>query len=168
MDDPSGWRAYERYDQLIRNQIGRSLPILATENGFVVGERHDPRYPATSPQLHAAQTLEACRIMMGTSALYDHAPDYYFCTAFWLLGNFVLGSWAPAWENAAWFSQNWPDGQLPIVAALSAEPKRVRTWTGDAGLPGRLFGVIRNGAGSAADHEARARRRLAGDHPGRC
>jgi hypothetical protein len=143
--DPTGWRSYERYDHLIRNQIGRSLPILATENGFVVGERQDKRYPATSPQLHALQTLEACRIMMGTSALYDHAPDYYFCTAYWLVGNFVLGSWAPAWETAAWFSQNWQNGQLPIVAALSAEPKRVRTWSGDAGLPGRLFGAIRNG-----------------------
>ncbi len=143
--DPTCWRAYERYDQLIRSQIGRSLPILGTEDGFVVGERQDKRYPATTPQLHALQTLEACRIMMGTSGRFDHAPDYYFCTAFWLIGNFALGSWAPAWENAAWFSQNWPGGQLPIVAALMAEPKRVRTWRGDAGLPGRLFGAIHNG-----------------------
>ncbi len=143
--DPTCWRAYERYDQLIRNQIGRSLPILATENGFVVGERQDKRYPATTPQLHALQTLEACRIMMGTSGRYDHAPDYTFCTAFWLIGNFTLGSWAPAWENAAWFSRDWQDGQLPIVGALMAEPKRVRTWRGGAGLPGRVFGAISNG-----------------------
>ena len=143
--DPTGWRSYERYDQLIRNQIGRSLPILATENGFVVGERQDKRYPATTPQLHALQTLEACRIMMGSSARYDHAPDYLFCTAYWLVGNFVLGSWAPAWENAAWFSQNWPNGQLPIISALSAEPKRARNRQQLAVLPGRLSGVIRNG-----------------------
>ena len=76
-DDPSCWRSYERYDKLIRDQIGRSLPILATENGYIVGERPDPRYPATTPQLHMAQTLEACRIMMGTSSRFDHAPDYY-------------------------------------------------------------------------------------------
>ena len=94
-DDPSCWRAYERYDKLIRDQIGRSLPILATENGYIVGERPDPRYPATTPQLHAAQMLEASRIMMGTSSRFDHAPDYYFCTAFWLLGNYTLGSWSP-------------------------------------------------------------------------
>lgn len=145
VSDPTCWRAYERYDQLIRNQIGRSLPILATENGYVVGERQDKRYPKTTPQLHAIQTLEACRIMMGTSRLFDPAPDYYFCTAFWLLGNFALGSWAPAWENAAWFSRNWPGNQLPIVNALMAEPKQARTWRGDAGRPGRLTGVIRNG-----------------------
>jgi hypothetical protein len=145
VSDATCWRGYERYDQLIRNQIGRSLPILATENGYVVGERQDKRYAGTTPQLHAIQTLEACRVMMGTSTLYDHAPDYYFCTAYWLLGNFALGSWAREWENAAWFSQGWPGGQLPIISALMAEPKRVRTWRGDAGLPGRLFGVIRNG-----------------------
>ncbi len=145
ISDPTCWRAYERYDYLIRNQIGRSLPILATENGYVVGERQDKRYPKTTPQLHAIQTLEACRIMMGTSQLFDPAPDYYFCTAFWLLGNYTLGSWAPAWENAAWFSRNWPDGQLPIVKALMAEPKQARAWREDAGRPGRLTGVIRNG-----------------------
>jgi hypothetical protein len=143
--DPTCWRSYERYDQLIRNQIGRSLPILATENGYVVGERQDKRYPMTTPQLHAVQTLEACRIMMGTSRLHDPAPDYYFCTAYWLIGNFTLGSWAPAWENAAWFSRNWPGGQLPIVKALIAEPKQVRAWRGDGGRPGRLTGAIRNG-----------------------
>jgi len=147
ISDPTCWRAYERYDHLIRNQIGRSLPILATENGYVVGERQDKRYPKTTPQLHAIQTLEACRIMMGTSKLFDPAPDYYFCTAFWLLGNYSLGSWAPAWENAAWFSRNWPDGQLPIVKVLMAEPKQARVWHGDAGRPGKLAGAIRNGPG---------------------
>ncbi|MEJ5199024.1 MAG: carboxypeptidase-like regulatory domain-containing protein, partial [Anaerolineae bacterium] len=145
ISDPTCWRAYERFDYLIRREIGRSLPILATENGYVVGERQDKRYPATTPQLHAIQTLEACRIMMGTSKLYEPAPDYYFCTAFWLLGNFTLGSWAPAWENAAWFSHNWPGGQLPIVNALMAEPKQARAWRGDAGRPGRLTGTIRRG-----------------------
>jgi hypothetical protein len=146
-DDPSCWRAYERYDRLIRDQIGRSLPILATENGYIVAERPDPRYPATTPQLHAAQTLEACRIMMGTSSRFDHAPDYYFCTAFWLLGNYTLGHWAQEWEGQAWYSDRWPNGQLPIVAALKAEPKQARPWRGDSGLGGRVAGTAQGGAG---------------------
>ncbi len=146
-DDPSCWRAYERYDKLIRDQIGRSLPILATENGYVVGERPDPRYPATTPQLHAAQTLEACRVMMGTSSRFDHAPDYYFCTAFWLLGNYTLGSWSSDWESQAWYSTRWPDNRLPIVEALKAEPKQARAWRGDVGLAGRVSGQVLGGAG---------------------
>ncbi len=146
-DDPSCWRAYERYDRLIRDQIGRSLPLLATENGYIVGERPDPRYAATTPQLHMAQTLEACRVMMGTSTRFDHAPDYYFCTAFWLLGNYALGHWAPEWEGQAWYSSRWPDGHLPIVSALKAEPKQARPWRGDGGVAGRIAGAVKNGAG---------------------
>lgn len=148
-DDPSCWRAYERYDKLIRDQIGRSLPILATENGYIVGERPDPRYPATTPQLHMAQTLEACRIMMGTSGRFDHAPDFYFCTAFWLLANYSLGHWAPEWEGQAWYSNRWPGGQLPVIAALKAEPKQARAWRGSAGVGGRVSGLVQSGAGLA-------------------
>ncbi|MGQ9839477.1 MAG: MSCRAMM family protein [Anaerolineae bacterium] len=146
-DDPACWRSYERYDKLIRDQIGRSLPILSTENGYIVGERPDPRYPATTPQLHMAQTLEACRIMMGTSSRFDHAPDYYFCTAFWLLANYNLGSWAPEWEGQAWYSSRWPEGRLPIVDALKAEPKQVRRWRGEVGISGRISGLVRGGEG---------------------
>ena len=147
-DDPSCWRAYERYDKLIRDQIGRALPILATENGYVVDERPDPRYPNTTPQLHAAQTLEACRIMMGTSKRFGHAPDYYFCTAFWLLGNYSLGSWSSNWESQAWYSSRWPGGHLPVVEALKAETKHQRPWRGDGGIAGRVGGAVRGGVGT--------------------
>ena len=37
-----------------------------------------------------AQTLEICRAMMGTSRHTPPAPDYYFCTAFWLLAHEAL------------------------------------------------------------------------------
>ena len=121
--DASCWRAYERFDQLIRAQIGRSLPILGTEDGPIVGEHFDPRYPATTPDLHSAQVLEACRSLMNTSKRYERAPDWFFCSAFWLLGNYTLGHYAPQWEGAAWYSHQWPGGQLPAIAALKAEPK---------------------------------------------
>lgn len=122
-DDHACWLAYEHFDTLNRKHLGRSIPILSTECGYIVGEDSDPRYPATTPDLHMAQTLEACRIMMGTSQRFKHAPDYYFCTAFWLLANEQLGSTSNWWEGQAWYSDRWPDGALPIVRALQAEPK---------------------------------------------
>ena len=145
-EDPSCWRAYERHDQLVRRQIGRSLPILATENGYLVGERQDPRYPATTPALHTAQSLEATRIMMRTSQRFEHAPDYYFCTAFWLLANYRLGHWAPAWEPHAWYSDRWPNGALAAVSALKSEPKQARSWRGDGGIAGQVSGMVLGGA----------------------
>jgi hypothetical protein len=120
------WLDYERLDARNQLLLGRSLPILSTSGGWIVGRADDPRYPAVTPLLHLAQTLEACRVMMGTSRRYAPAPDYYFCTAFWLLANEALESDRPLAEEEAWYSNVWPQQTLPIVPALKAEPKRAR------------------------------------------
>ena len=146
MDDNACWLAYEFFDARNRRHLGRSIPILSTECGYIVGEDSDPRYPATTPDLHMAQTLEACRVMMGTSTRYQTAPDYYFCSAFWLVGNGVLGSASNWCEHHAWYSDRWPGGMLPIVRALKAEPKRVRRWQGEVPVGARtvLHGTVLN------------------------
>lgn len=131
MDDASCWLAYEYFDTLNRKHLGHSIPLLSTECGYLVGEDVDPRYPATTPDLHMAQTLETARVMMGTSQRFAPAPDYYFCTAFWLLGNAQLGSTSSWWETHAWYSDRWRDGALPVVFALKAEPKVARHWHGE-------------------------------------
>lgn len=106
--------------------LGRAIPILSTSGGYVVGAAEDPRYPALSPSLHMAYNLEACRMLMGTSARFAPAPDYFFCSAFWLLANQALDSSRPARENDAWYSPEHPGGTLPIVSVLKAEAKRLR------------------------------------------
>jgi len=130
-DDHGGWLAFQYFDALNRHHLGRSLPLLATEGGYCVGEETDARYPATTPNLHMAQTLEACRMIMGTSTRYPAAPDYLFCVAFAVLANEQLGGTSAWWERYAWYSQRWPGGALPIVRALHAEPKVVRKWQGN-------------------------------------
>lgn len=125
-DDNACWLAYEFHNERNMRHLGRSIPILSTENGYLVGESTDPRYPATTPELHMAQTLEACRVMMGVSQRFPAAPEYYFCTAFTLIANAQLGSNSGWWEGQAWFSNYWADGVLPIVKALRAEPKVLR------------------------------------------
>lgn len=106
--------------------LGRAIPILSTSGGYVVGAAEDSRYPAITPSLHMAYTLEACRMLMGTSARYAPAPDYFFCSAFWLLANQALDSSRPARENDAWYSPEHSDSSLPIVPVLKAEAKRLR------------------------------------------
>ena len=131
-DDHACWLAYEHFDALNRHHLGRSIPILGTEAGYLVGEDGDPRYPATSPNLHLAQTLEACRVLMGTSHRFPPAPDYFFCAAFMVIANTQLGGVNSWWERFAWYSARWPGGVLPIVKALRAEPKIVRKRQGSA------------------------------------
>ena len=147
-DDHACFLAYQHWDALNRKHLGRSIPILSTESGYIVGEVVDPRYPATTPNLHMAQTLEACRVMMGSSQRYVNAPDYYFCTAFWLLGNAVLGSSSSWWEKHAWYSTRWHGDALPIALALKAEPKVVRHWSqrGQVGERITMRGFILNAA----------------------
>ncbi|MEZ4640538.1 MAG: carboxypeptidase-like regulatory domain-containing protein [Caldilineaceae bacterium] len=125
------WLAYEAIDAINQRLLGRSLPILSTAGGWVIGAKADPRYPVMTPLLHLAQTLEACRVMMGTSRRYAPAPDAFFCTAFWLLANEAVESDRAVPEEEAWYSAIWPQQTLPIVPALKGEPKRTRLpfWT---------------------------------------
>ena len=144
------WRAFEELNNQVRALVGRSLPILSTANGYLINENADPRYPATTPMLHMAQTLEICRAMMGTSRHSAPPPDYYFCTAFWLLAHEALQGEGSVDEQSAWYSPEHleeeaaeeantggPHGPeafgwatLPIVPLLKAEPKRAREAAG--------------------------------------
>lgn len=164
-DDAGCWLAYEYFNALNRRHLGRSLPILSTENGYLVGEDADPRYPATTPDLHMAQTLEACRVMMSTSKRFRPAPDYYFCTAFWLLGNYVLGDSSP-WEEHAWYSGRWPGGTLPLVPALKHEPKRPRQLAGGEPIRCRLQGAVLNGPSAEEGQPTLVLERGRADAPG--
>lgn len=132
-EDHAGWLAWQHFDALNRHHLGRSLPILATESGYVVGDDSDARYPAATPNLHMAQTLELCRTLMGTSTRFPAAPDFLFCAAFSVIANQQLGGSSAWWEKFAWYSNRWPGGSLPIVRALRAEPKAARKWQGAAG-----------------------------------
>ncbi len=127
--DPSGFLAFQRLADLSIKHLGRHLPILSTENGPIVGEDDDPRYPTTTPERHAQKAAEIAEIMMGVHRRYDPAPDYYFCTAFWLMGSAMLRT--KGWEGHSWFSERWPDGRLPAVAALETLSKRPRRFTYD-------------------------------------
>ncbi len=150
-DDPTCFRGYEYFAHLSLQHLGYHIPILSTENGPVVGEDNDPRYPSTTPESHQDKVVEICRIMMGTSQTFEQAPDYYFCTAFWILGNRVLGSLSSHWEPQAWFSDRWPGGKLPVVDALRSLPKRAWQPLGDATEPpeeegSRVHGHVFGGA----------------------
>ncbi len=155
-DDHAGWLSYQHFDALNRRHLGRSIPIIATESGYVVGDDSDARYPAATPNLHMAQTLELCRLLMGTSTRFPAAPDYFFCAAFSVLANQQLGGNSSWWEKFAWYSNRWPGGALPIVRALRAEPKSVRKWLGATGAGPLLTlrGAVLNLRNGAAERPA--------------
>ena len=129
LEDASCFLSFERLAALSKQHLGRYLPIISTENGPIVGEDPDPRYPTTTPEIHAQKVVDIAEIMMGVSQRYDPAPDYYFATAFWLMGASVLR--AKGWEGHAWFSPFRPNGRLPAVDALERLPKQPRQFEFD-------------------------------------
>ncbi|MBI1293879.1 DUF5107 domain-containing protein [bacterium] len=110
LEDVNGFRKFERFHEIVLEKTGRTLPILTTEGGAVVGDSEDPRYPAITDQLVAERTAAAFAYMQ------SDAPDYYFAFMPWLLVNAAAGGVPNSWERHAWFPVDQPP--RPVVDAV--------------------------------------------------
>lgn len=111
LDDPSGFRRFERYHTILQEETGLTLPILSTEGGALVGDQQDPQRPALTDELVAQRTRQAFQAL-------TNRPDYYFAFMPWLLLNEAGGGYSSAWEAHAWFPAEG-DPQ-PVVQALKS------------------------------------------------
>ncbi|HEX9076252.1 MAG TPA: hypothetical protein VF932_10760 [Anaerolineae bacterium] len=143
VEEHSCFREFEYYDRLAIKYLGRSIPILGTEGGFLVGRRDDPRYPRITPDAHRDQTVALFDFMQRQS------PDYYFVSA----PSLLLSS--PGREMDAWISSYWsntartagngipplpmPDAgitdRLPVIDAVKAMPNLARRLPGAQPAP---------------------------------
>ncbi len=142
LDDHTCFREFEYYDALCRKHLGRSLPIISTEGGPVVGNRDDRRYPRVTPTAHSELATGIFDFMQ------TRAPAYYFSCCAWLLANFELGSGAAAWEGQAWYTHWWDaafglEGELPAVKAVEAMRSlpRLENSPQDSIILGRIAGA---------------------------
>ncbi len=93
--DHACFREFEYYNSLAMKYLGRSIPIISTEGGALVGRREDLRYARLTPGMHRDHTV----------AIYDfmqhQAPDYYFAATPSML---VESDERPAdaWHSAFW------------------------------------------------------------------
>ncbi len=141
LQDHACFREFEYYNYLAIKYLGRTIPIISTEGGCLVGRREDPRYPRVSPETHCGQTVAMFDFMQ------RQAPDYYFAAMPWLLIE------SPGFECDAWASSYWQrsaregtDGRkglppialpgvtlgerLPVVDAVKAMPNLARRLPG--------------------------------------
>jgi LysM repeat protein len=139
--DHACFREFEYYNSLAMKYLGRSIPIISTEGGYIVGHREDARYPAITPDSQRDLTV----------ALFDYmqrqAPDYYFAA----MPSQLVES--EDMESAAWYSSFWKrvlakgsDGmsgistipvpgaalgdRLPVIDAVKAMPNLARRMPG--------------------------------------
>ena len=118
--DHRGFYLFEWYDEIVRKKVGRSLPLIAGENGLVVGTRNHPSYPIIDEVTHAQRVVEMTRMLMN-----GELPDHVFNNAFWLLAQ---------GENDRFDYHPWyrNDGvTLSAVDAMKALDKHARYFSWD-------------------------------------
>ena len=117
-NDDTAFLEYEWIDDLVKSYIGRSIPLIATEAGYTVGEARDPRFPRITEDTHRILNME---IIFGFRD--GRWRDSLFAQNFWILGQFGYPDFlADPWV----FNPLYHGKDLPIVEQLKATPKFVR------------------------------------------
>jgi hypothetical protein len=81
LDDPDGFLLFRRYDEIVRVQLHRSMPMIGTEGGSYSPD------PQVEKQLLTAQYT-----------YMRNAEPYFFAFSTWLLANKEGGAWDDSWE----------------------------------------------------------------------
>lgn len=116
--DDTSFLEYEWIDDLVKSYFGRSIPLIATEAGYTVGEDRDPRFPRITEDAHRALNME---IIYGFRD--GRWRDSLFAENFWILGEFKYKDF----QADPWMANPLYHGKdLPIVEQLKAMPSFVR------------------------------------------
>lgn len=136
VEDTFAWRGYEWFSDHMRRTYVVQIPQLATEHGYEPGWAQDNRYPLITRDLHASYNMALVKTI-NNGEVYDAL----FSGCFWLLGGSSLGN--STFQAAAWLDSNYAEGgELPILAALKAYPKKIRPfrWNQLSEPPGLVLG----------------------------
>ena len=108
-DTSNGFLKFRWYDKVVRDVLGRDLPILGTEGGPRIGDNQDPRFPTVDQSTRD-------QLVAGELQYLNHREPYFFVQTMWLLMNEAGGGHDSAWSKDALFQ---PDGSpTPLVTEL--------------------------------------------------
>ena len=111
VQDQIGFRIFDWYETISKEEIGCSLPILLLRAGSRPGDHQDLTLPKVDEVLHADKNLEIARLIANDSnvdASNDPIPDEVLACNFWLLSAAKSSEFA----SHAWFQ---PDGEKLLV-----------------------------------------------------
>jgi hypothetical protein len=89
-NDPHGFLLFRNYDEIVRNHLHRSLPMIGTEGGSY----------SPDPQVEKQYITFQYRYMRD-------AEPYFFAFSYWLLANQAGGAFDPSWEWQALFRHDF-------------------------------------------------------------
>ncbi len=100
LNDPNGFLRFQQYNDIIRQTLGRPLPIIGTEGGTHIS-------PLVSTEKQINMVTGAYKYML-------HREPYNFAYTYWIIAN----GHDPAWDAQALFKK---DGSAtPLAQALKA------------------------------------------------
>jgi hypothetical protein len=110
--DGDGFFKFRSYHQMVRDALGRDLPIIGTEGGTFAGEQEDPKMAAVTPEMAAQWTRQAFAYVR------DQREPWLFASSVWTIADLAGGGADPRFEAQALFRA---DGtQNSIVSALQS------------------------------------------------
>jgi hypothetical protein len=86
LDDPNGFLLFRKYDEIVRVQLHRSMPMIGTEGGSY----------SPDPQVER-------QLLTYQYSYMRNAEPYFFAFSHWLLANKEGGAWDEQWEWQALF-----------------------------------------------------------------
>jgi hypothetical protein len=108
VQNPNGFEKFKTYERVVRQALGRDLPIIGTEGGTYVGDHQDGGRPAVTE----AQAVDMARQAYGY--MRDQREPWNFAYSYWVIAN---GS-DSSFSHQALFRD---DGTTsPLVAALQS------------------------------------------------
>lgn len=127
--DSNGFLQFEWYDELVRERVGFSLPMICGENGALPGSHDDKNYLPIDTVLHAQRHAEMARLLME-----NEIPYYVFNSAFWILSAPDSSKFA----DHRWFRHNGEPLLPPSIQSLESLPKHPRELIPTFKLPGKI------------------------------
>jgi hypothetical protein len=111
--DSNGFGKFRWYDAVVRQQLGRSMPIIGTEGGAHVGADNDRALPPLSEADFVHRMVDAyAQVRRG-------GDPFNFAYSYWLIANEEGGGHDPDFTHQALFRR---DGISPLVEALKRHP----------------------------------------------
>lgn len=110
--DTDGFFKFRAYHQILRDALGRDLPIIGTEGGTFVGEHEDTTLAAVDTATARAMTGQAYRYMR------DQREPWNFVYSFWTIANEAGGGTDSGFSDQALFGAN--GSRSPIVSELES------------------------------------------------
>lgn len=117
--DGNAFLKFTFYNNFVKSYLGKSIPILATEGGMIIGSSEDNRYPVTDAIWHMNVIMAMNNYQM------KNTTPYFFNTAYWL----SIPNRDATWGDGAWFNIDFTPKLTQTINVMQSMQKQSKNGT---------------------------------------